>query len=510
MKRKFIFYWSLIILISQQLNAAVISKISLDSKSVTIYWRGATSEIYKIENSVNLSTGDWETIIFLTSKNESASYKNSTSDNGDVGFYQSLNFTNKVPAGNHLITYVPSSETGDIAVLLYVPETARYTNGAGVVIMINTFFTDAKNFQDEPDFSKLGLIQLSYLWPGKNDVSTAASDGTYDYGGSNCISALRDVINFALGEIPNSGGRFLHELIEINPLYDNVGLYAFSHPGIAAVNVLDIYADELSNVSYLVGRENPTLDKLSCVELGWYDDDDNGNPVFNPLYSYPACYSPTNIFIDYSTVKWEWQEEIPYFDLNSNGVADAGDHKLGTRIPTMFNKNFYSCDLLTALADNGALTNSDWPVILAKPQMADDIWPFRESVFRYPAFSALTNKLRVLLLFAQEDHVQPAIDKPHIHQAYDGFRFAAKLWTRLNPDKEYMNWASHQLGNVSADNPANTQPADWSAISNWAYGDVSRASYFAASAAVAEMSDRAFFNNWTENLTNVLVTNPKP
>ena len=33
--------------------------------------------------------------------------------------------------------------------------------------------------------------------------------------------------------------------------------------------------------------------------------------------------------------------------------------------------------------------------------------------------------IKVMLVFAQVDHAQAALDKPHIHQAYQGFRFEA-------------------------------------------------------------------------------------
>ena len=75
------------------------------------------------------------------------------------------------------------------------------------------------------------------------------------------------MIRFASGAIPDADGNYISDWSAVPLLTDNVGLYAFSHPGIAATNVLALYGDELS-VAYFVGRENPTVPALSAMELG--------------------------------------------------------------------------------------------------------------------------------------------------------------------------------------------------------------------------------------------------
>ncbi len=184
------------------------------------------------------------------------------------------------PHPRELITYVDSLGIGEIAVQVRVPETPRYPEGAGVVVEASTFWVDPHGFYASADVTELGLIHIAYLWPGKEDPSGAKSGGTFDYGGEGSIRALRDVIRFAAGQIPNRDGLYLEDLIAITPLTDAIGLYAFSHPGIAAVNVLALHGDQLS-VGYFVGRENPTLDVLSAVEVGHWGE--TGPPVLNPL-----------------------------------------------------------------------------------------------------------------------------------------------------------------------------------------------------------------------------------
>ena len=280
-------------------------------------------------------------------------------------------------AGGQGVTYVPSEGIGNIAVRLTFPQTPRYPDGAGLVVDVSTFFTPADDFYEDLDVAPLGLIRVAYLWPGKESRSTGArSDGTFDYGGETSIRALRDVIRFAAGEIPDAEGRYIGDLSPFPVLTDQVGLYAFSHPGIAAVNVLALYGDQL-HVRYFVGRENPTVDTLSAVELGYWDE--NNRPVLNPLYRYPDDYSPTGIALDYSTVRWAADYRYsrqpayvgyPYFDLNGNGRYDEGDFILGYKVPSMFDKRVYSAALTRALRENGALDDANWPADLATPEEA--------------------------------------------------------------------------------------------------------------------------------------------
>ena len=416
------------------------------------------------------------------------------------------------PPGGTMITYVPS-DSGDIAVQVSLPETPRYPDGAGVVVEVATFLTSSGDFYTSLDVTELGLIQVAYLWPGTTSSSTGAhSDGTYDYGGEEGTKGLRDVLRYVTGQIPDRDGFYLAERLAITPLTDQVGLYAFSHPGIAAVSVLAFYGDQVPGVSYLVGRENPTVDTITAVEVGYFDD--TGQPVLNPLYHYPDDYGPTTISLDYSSIRWDadYLDEArgysgrPYFDINGNTVLDEGDHALGPRVPTMYGKRFYSAALTQALLDNGALSEADWPAELATPAEAAALWSYRSSVQRYPDLATRTPNLKVMLVFAMHDHVQPAADKPHIHQAYEGFRHGAGLWTRLNPDQAYVAALSAELGDLVPEHPANTEPADWLTIESWGYPKRARANVLVPLAAVAEMADRVHENRWDADLDQVLVT----
>lgn len=376
------------------------------------------------------------------------------------------------------------------------------------MVYVPTFFTDQTGYDELDDVTKLGIAQVAYLQPGSTDKETeTASEGEFDYGGKESQQVLRDVIRYASGDLADTDGMTINERSAVLLNTDHVGLYAFSHPGIAATNVMATYGDELENVQWFVGRENPTIDKLSAVELGHME---GKIEVLNPLYQFPDDYAANDLALDYASIDYDAARGVPYFDLDGDGVASTRtDYVLGNKIPTMFGKKYYSFDLLSGLERKGIFDDEAWPEDLATPQEASREWALRSTIGAYPLLRTSAAQLHVMLVFAESDHVQPAPDKPHIHQAYDGFT-SANLWVRLNPDQAYVSWINSALGNRVADNDANDEPADWSTIEDWAYPNTPGASTIVPLAAVAEMADRTHKGQWEENLSSILIEAQQP
>lgn len=420
----------------------------------------------------------------------------------------------KISAGDFLITHIQSPENGKIAVRVDLPQVARYPEGAPVVVMASTWFVekyDVKRvgFHLEFDPTAVGAISITHLWPGKQDPETGiASDGVYDYGGPKSLAALRDTIRFAAGEIPNIDGFYLHELITLNPLYDNLGLFASSHAGVVATNVLVYFGEDVSAVRYFVGRENPTMAEMYPLEIGHFDD--RHRPVYNPYYDHTG-YTPTTLKVDYSRVGWlqnqKYPEGVPYFE-----VPDGEDYIWCGKGPFMMGKRWFSHALTQALLDNGAFTEQNWPDTLATPRETKDFWPSRITVHNYPLIGEKLPDLKVMLVFATYDHVQAAPDKPHIRQAYDGFKKGAGLWTRLNPDLSYVQREVHESASKEIgfpDNKANAEPGNWfTEAESWGFADRLAGEMTNKSvpmAGIAEMADRVRMNNWDDNLDGILV-----
>jgi len=407
--------------------------------------------------------------------------------------------------GETFETSVTTEGIGKILVQVNLPKSARYTEGAPVLVSVPTFFTpEISGFRALQGLTELtteeGFITMTLMYPGRSDGEGQSSEGEDDFGGPDSVKALKDVLLFAMGEKNNSDGYSLKELSGIEPLYSDVGIYAFSHPGIAATAVLGSYPDELENIAYLVGRENPTSDLFSSLELGhWNSEGKTRVAEPNPLYEYPEDYSSTSIDLDYSSIDYDQSTESPYFDTNQNGKLDSTEFSLGTQVPNMFGKRYYSSALLHALEDNGALTASSWPTDLATPEEADATWPARESL---PYYSTLSTNLHVMLVFAEQSHVQVSPDQPSIHQAYDGFD-AAGIWIRLNPDSSYVDELTEDSTEQYTERSANTEPSNWLDIVSWAYG-TSSYSGIVPMAGILEMADRAHSQDWSDNLNSTL------
>jgi len=410
----------------------------------------------------------------------------------------------RTPApAREVVTSIVSEGIGRIAVRVVFPDRPRYPEGAPVVVEVPTYATPAVGFSSGLGVFSLGAVHVTLLWPGRSDPRTgASSEGVDNFGGPTAIRALRDVIRFACGEIRDVSGRTMGELFPVPVLTANVGLYAFSHPGIPATIVLSHYGQELPGVTYLVGGENPTDDALFSVEVGHWGTD--GRPIQNPYYDYPKDYAPDTLAIDTSHVDWQvdaaYPDGVPVFR-----VPGGQDYVLGDRVPRMGGKRYYSVALTEALLRNGAPTEGTWPADVATASEARADWPDRVAVGHYAALAASAPDLRVMLVFGDEDHVQVALDKPHIHQAYDGFREQAGLWVRLNPDRSYV---AALLGSTESrrfpDNPANSEPSNWLDVGPWSVPAEHR--QIALLAAVAEMMDRTRLDVWGEDLATVLTS----
>ena len=177
-----------------------------------------------------------------------------------------------------------SSEGSDISVMVASPLVPRYPEGAGIVVVASPIFAAAKGFITDPDLTSLGLVQVSYLWPAETDPGTGArSTGAFDYGGEHSVNILRDVLRFAANRMPDKNGRYVVSMTSVPPLVGEVGVYAFADAGIAAIRALSRYGSQFQGLQYFIGREVPSVDTLSAMETGYYND--AGQPVANPAPS---------------------------------------------------------------------------------------------------------------------------------------------------------------------------------------------------------------------------------
>ncbi|MDZ7725796.1 MAG: T9SS type A sorting domain-containing protein [candidate division KSB1 bacterium] len=404
-------------------------------------------------------------------------------------------------AGEIHYTFVHTEDIGHIAVRLEMPDTPRYSEGAPVVVEVSTWFVMYNEFHRVNDTRRIGAVTVSYLWPGRRDAATGMqSDGEYDYGGPDCLAALRDVIRFAAGQMPDTSGLYIDDYTDMTVLTGNLGLFASSHAGVMGTNVLAYFGHELPAVDYFIGRENPTRDEMYPLELGHFEGAPRqSSKVRNPFFN-EADYSPDTVQVDYSTLDWygpEGNDGRPYF----KGTDSKPEYIMAPdKNPTLWGKRCYSRALTRALLDNGVFTLQDWPADVAKPREADAWWEYRTTVDNYPLIGEYQSGLKVMLVFSRYDHVQAADSKPHIHQAWDGFWHTAGLWVRMNPDRCYAQSVNPDYRTAFPDNPANHEPDDWFTIEEWGFPADNRVRKDIWLASVAEMADRVYSNDWRSDL----------
>ncbi len=409
-------------------------------------------------------------------------------------------------ASDTLVTWLDVSGVGSIALRIDEPEAPRYPEGAPVIVEVSGWFTSAVGFEEMSSLTAVGAIAISCLWPGDTDAETGASSGgVNDHAGPDALAALRDAIRFACGLRPDANGDYLADLTAATPIYDNVGLYAFSHSGVAATNVMAYEGQHFAPLKYFVGGENPTRDELYALELGYWDEDD-GSLVTHPYYQYPADYSPTTLSVDYSTAGWTWSVPAGAPTLTR---PDSSVFVFGTKGPKIDGVRFYSRAVTAALAANNAFGGDPWPADVATPAMVDAFWASRVCVngaeSNYDEVGANLPDLRVMLVFAADDHVQVSLDKPHVHQAWHGFTAAAGLtWVRMNPDQSYIAVYNPAQAGSYVERSALDEPGDWLNARNWGYANASFKQQQVIQAAFAEMADRVRAADWSVDLAAVL------
>jgi len=396
--------------------------------------------------------------------------------------------------------------TGTLAVRVCSPISgaARYPHGAPVVVFVPGG-TEAGTLV-EPLSLATDTVRIVSLLPGGCD-GPICSDGVYDYRGAHSIAALRDVVLYAAGVLTDVSGHSIDDVVDVPVLHDNVGLFGASNGGNIVAATAARHGDDLfGHLRYLVQWESPVSSQMATVELG---------PVtlcptqtlqaVNPRYQ---TYGSLSLTLDYSQLTYNPTDlDHPLFwDGTGDGKYTLTDTVDGCRTPDLDGDDVLSTDedfpltpfiyghvdvysrqATQALADQSVFSPT-WPVTIANPAQADAFWDLREAVHLYPTATHKIPDLQAMILSSVEDHVQIAPERPHIHQAFDGWQDTG-AWVQINPSPAYVTEISPSLaGNPNLpDNAPNTAPVDYSA-DDYVYPNGLGEVYWAA--AVHHMADR--------------------
>ncbi len=388
---------------------------------------------------------------------------------------------------------VDGPPAGQLAVRVQAPPpgAARYADGAPVIIWLSGG-EECRDFKHGLPAEADDLVILTFLFPGCTDVVTGrASAGTYDWRGQETIRALRDVILYAAGEINAVLGRSIDQVAPVPVLHDNIGLIGASNGGniIVAAPVLH-GADLTGRLRYLIQWETPVSSQIATRDLGrvWMKPYSAQGDYFNPRY---LGYGPLTLAVNYSDLAYNAAEPFYPVFFDGGGLPagappdgqyttipdEAGnpaqppnpdvDHSGALELDEDFPldgytgengiQRVYSRPVTQALFDQHIF--SHWPPTVATPAEAAAYWDIREAVRLYDAALALMPRLEGMALASVRDHVQSAPDKPHMRQAFEGWRNAGG-WVQINPSPAYLLAVDPSLNPASLPNNApNTPPA---------------------------------------------------
>jgi hypothetical protein len=406
------------------------------------------------------------------------------------------------------------SESGTLAVRVQSPQAgyARYPDGAPVIIWLPGGF-ELKGLAHELPPQADDVIIVTFGFPG-DPVPNAAvsSDGEYDYRGERSIQALRDIVLYAAGELQDSEGSTIDEVVRVDVLHDNVGLIGVSNGGNIIVAVAALHGSDLSGrLRYLIQWETPVSSQIATRDFGrvWMKPSAQQGDFFNPRY---GGYGPLLFPVDYSDLAYDPSQQFyPLFhDGNGDGLySTVQDPASGRPTPDLDgdgalgpDEDFpldtypdgelvvYSRPVMHALVA-GQVLPGGWVPGIVTPERADAYWDIRESVRLYHRALAGIPDLEGMVLCSVEDHVQSAPDKPHIRQAFEGWHENGG-WVQINPSPAYVLEVDSGLEgstNLPANDPG-SPPGDWADAAGYAMPEEVVDGIYQL-AAVYEMADRA-------------------
>jgi len=388
---------------------------------------------------------------------------------------------------------VPSDAAGSegVFVQVTVPSAPRYDNQqAPVVVHVTGGWDGAGVTEKSHGLADQGFIELDFNFPGSGRPDEM-SGGIYDERGENCIQALADVVQFAMGTKADSYGYVLHEMTgDTQPAYDNVGLCGWSNGGNATIVAAGMYGEALTGLAWIVNWESPVGDGMPNVDAG-------GKNRLNP------AYNPDTGEFDMSLLAYAAELTAPdgavgglYFDINQNGELDGGVDYLAS-YHSFLGLDYYSNRIRQAAQELGVPLADR----IATVEETQEFWLWRNGEHWIEDAVQANPDLMFIVEAGDRDHVQGAIDHPHVLIQYDGFLNAGARFVRLNPDRSYIEDILGMAMPDAVDNDAfasfdhltirtAVQPRDIVALR----------SEFSVAAALCEVADRTKENNLAPQL----------
>jgi hypothetical protein len=401
-----------------------------------------------------------------------------------------------------LLVRIPSqSATDGVQVRLLLPAVARYPEGAPIVV-----HSPAGPSVDRVNacLRGQGFVEVLFQCP-------TASDGRL----MSCSEALADVLAFATGQIRSLENRSIGGYTgAIKALTANVGIVGWSAGGNRAVLTMARYGDRFLGVKWYASWESPML---SPVDGGW-------GSTYQPNPYYDSSTGTTDFkHLRYSTEMplWVWLRQVPpesdwprgglYLDGDGNGRFNRDrDYAfwVAYESPSVGQprKAFYTPTIVREARDRQVF-GPTWPSHIAtleeveqRASTEDALRHVRNAVRHLP-------HLAVIVFESEVGHVGVSADHPHAIAQVNAWLSAGARWVRFQPDAHYVEQVMKKRPVRVVQYPAG-KGLDRKVITTVlepeeANGGPSDAQGMAAAA--GELADRTHRNNWTTELSAVLI-----
>jgi hypothetical protein len=419
--------------------------------------------------------------------------------------------------GSFIDTYIPSVSAGitGICVRMYKPSTARYQQ-CGAPVAICLAGGDASDQISSADYSSVdlsshGIIKILFNYPGGGS-STKKSGGTYDNRGENCIQATYDVLKFATGLLNDKNGKSISQLLgsSIIPDTQNAGMIGNSNGGNMAFVVAGRFAQYLPGLKWIANWESPVGDGHYCADKGNILDGDNdaytpGSDSIGGTFDwtklkYSSTVKPSSSSFSSITggLYFDNNNDNKYTSSSTDYVPKGWEANLGTSIT----KIYYTEEVI----NNGSSLIPSTNIKLASATDVKSFWSIRNGYYYIDEILNTRPDLFFILMASTVDHIQVAIDRPHLVAQYSPLQSGGLKFVRLNPDKAYVTSIKGSYFSNISDNNA-FEFYDYTSIqaSNVLQNESVDYDTFVIATA-AELCDRVFNNDISANLTSVLST----
>ncbi len=411
------------------------------------------------------------------------------------------------------------AEPEGLLVRVSPPAKSRYSEGAPIAVHVNA---STRVDGSRACLSEEGFIDVAFLCPGGQ--YKAADGALWKSGGQagprtpppECAEALADVLSFATGQIRSVEGKSIQDYAgSVKALTDNAGVIGWAAGGNLSVLAMTRHGERFPRLRWYGSFESPFL---GTVDVG-FSTMFQANPFYNPetgkvefkrlRYSpeMPLWVWPIQI-LQRLPQRSDWPRGGLYLDGDGNGRFNKdADYAFWVDLdPGPPVKAFYS-PLVTREALRRKVFGGQWPAHIASIDEVEKRANLEDALRHIPQAVQQFPRLAILIYESEQQNVSTSDDHPDALAQMNAWVDARARWVRFNPDVHYVESIMGRKPSREVQYPAHrkidrrvirdlVEPAEKKG------GPTDREGM---TAAICELADRTYFDNWMPVLNQALI-----